>query len=419
MSAAVLYDAIIIGGGPGGSSAATFLAKAGKRVLVLEKEVFPRFHIGESLLPYNFEIFREMGVMPKLQAAGLMKKHGAQFLIGNASKSLALTFRNGKFTKETMAYQVERAVFDQLLLNHSKECCAEVREGWTVGKFEAKDDEISIEATSPKQEKQTFRAKYLIDASGRANLTGNQEGLRNFHPRLRKLSIFGHFNGVKLDEGEKAGDTVIIRLADKWFWIIPLSHEKVSVGLVMDKDDFTASHKPAEQLFNEVWQSSAVLRERMKDAKLIGNIKTTSDFSYRNSRLTSKRLFRVGDAAGFMDPIFSSGVFIAMHSGKVAANSVLQLLERPQDVNQVVERYEKNVNRAMNFYWEMVEGFYTTPFMELFMSPRNKWDLPSAVVAVLAGELEGGWKMAWRMRLFFLLVKAQKKWPLVPRLRFD
>jgi flavin-dependent dehydrogenase len=412
------YDAIIIGGGPGGSSAATFLAKAGKRVLVLEKEVFPRFHIGESLLPYNHQIFREMGVLPKLESAGLVKKFGAQFHIGNGSKSLALVFRNGKFTQETEAYQVERATFDHTLLKHARETGAEIREGWTVQRFGMNPTHVTVDATGPDGKKETFETGYLIDASGRGNVTGNQENLREFHPSLKKLCVFGHFSGVQLDPGEKAGDTVIIRLANKWFWIIPLSAEKTSVGLVMDKDEFTGAKESAEEIFAKVWEGSAVLKRRMMDAKLIGKIHTTSDFSYRNKRLASPRLLRVGDAAGFMDPIFSSGVFLAMFSGKLAAETVLQLSTGKGDEAKLLQTYEKRVGRGMDFYWEMVEGFYTTPFMELFMNPRDKWDLPSAVVAVLAGEVEGGWKLSWRMKLFFLLVKIHARRPLVPKLSF-
>src|SRR3954469_10938467 len=160
------YDALIIGGGPGGSTAASYLAKAGKRVLVLEKEHFPRFHIGESLLPYNRQIFEEMGILPKLEKASLIKKTGAQFHLGNASKSLALVFRNGHYTREPEAFQVERSTFDHLMLSHARESGAEVLEGCTVLKTSADAGGVIVQARGENRETQEFRARFLVDASG-------------------------------------------------------------------------------------------------------------------------------------------------------------------------------------------------------------------------------------------------------------
>jgi len=412
------YDAIVIGGGPGGSAVSTLLARGGKRVLVLEKEHFPRFHIGESLLPYNRRIFEEMGVLPTLQAAGFPTKLGAQFHLGNASKSLKLVFRNGCFTRETTAFQVERATFDDLLLKHAAKSGAEVREGWTVTKSSNDRDQVRVDARADSGQTAQFRAAFLVDASGRGNFTGNQEGLRIIHPKLKKLAVFGHFEGVALDEGTRAGDTVIVRLDNKWFWLIPITDKKVSVGCVMDQEEFARSKQTPAEVFARLWQSNTAMRERMKNARLVNTIQATGDFSYYNRRLVGPRLLRVGDAAGFMDPIFSAGVYLAMYSGKLAAQAVLDSLAAGNDGSRRIKVYEKRVFRAMQFYWDMVEAFYTTPFMELFLQPRPKFHLPDAIVAVLAGELEGGWKMEWRRQFFFWLIKLQARWPLVPRISF-
>jgi FADH2-dependent halogenase len=413
------YDVLIIGGGPGGSSAACYLARAGRRVLVLEKEIFPRFHIGESLLPYNHAIFRELGLLPLLEQSGFPRKTGAQFHVANGSHSVQFIFGQGRFTREPQTIQVERAKFDHILLKHARTCGAEVREGWTVQKSSSAEDHTSIETRDPDGRSHTFTARFLIDASGRGNLTGNQENLREIHPRHKKLAVFAHFTGVRLDLGERSGDTVIVRLDNKWFWIIPISAEKTSVGLVIDKDEFAQAGGDPEKIFQHWIETSPPIKQRMAEATRMGELQVTSDFSYINRRLVGHRVLRVGDAAGFMDPIFSAGVFLAMWSGKLAAQAVTESLAKDSDGARRLRRYEKRVRRAIEFYWLMVENYYTQPFMELFLQPRNHFDLPAAVNAVLAGELDAGWSVRWRLQYFYLLVKLQARWPLVPRISFS
>jgi flavin-dependent dehydrogenase len=294
-----------------------------------------------------------------------------------------------------------------------------VREGWAVARFNAASaDQVEVEARGPDGQSHRFSGSFLIDASGRGNLTGNQEQLRVLHPHLKKVAVFGHFHGVHLDDGPKAGDTVIVRLENKWFWLIPLSAEKVSVGCVLDQAEFQEARETPEALFERIWRSSPVLSARMERARLIGRIQTTSDFSYYNRRLVGPRLLRVGDAGGFMDPIFSAGVYLAMASAQLAAGAVLRALEEGSDGARHLQAYEKRFDRAMRFYWELAENFYTTPFLELFFSPREKFRIASAVNAALAGEVEGGWKIRWRLRLFFWLVQLQARRPFMPRIFF-
>lgn len=410
-------DVLIVGCGPGGSTAATFLAKAGRRVLVLERETFPRFHVGESLLPYNRPLFEEMGVWPALAAAGFPRKFGAQFHLTNDSKWTRFTFRNGPFTRHAEAIQVERSRFDHLLMQHARQVGVEVREGWQVIRFDSDADGVSVEARDPEGATHRLRAALLIDASGRGNLTGNQQQLRRVHPHHRKVAIYGHFTGVQLAGGEPRGDTFIARGEDHWFWMIPVSCEKTSVGLVLDFSKVGGARASGE-VFRQHVAASRLMRERLAQAQPVGELKTTSDFSYFNERLTDSRVLRVGDAAGFMDPIFSAGVYLAMWSGKLAALASVEALQSGEAGGRIFARYERRLQRAMRVYWRMVEHYYTTPFMELFLEPRHGLQVPAAVVAVLAGELEPPWHVRWRLEVFFLLVRLQKRRPLVPRLSF-
>jgi len=413
-----IYDAIVIGGGPGGSTAGAYLAWAGKKVLLLEKEIFPRFHVGESLLPYNVRLFTELGLMPALQAAGFPNKFGAQFELGDGSKAVGFVFRQGKFTKEHQAFQVEREIFDDILLKNSRRLGVDAREGWTVRKAESNESGAIVQASDPAGKVETFQARYLVDASGRGNLTGTQQGLRVMHASLKKIAIFRHFLNVELDPGERRGDTVITRLENSWFWFIPVSAEKTSVGCVLDQDALKRWKGSPEELFNQLVHSSPPVLRRMKNAQPLGDMRTAADFSYYNKQLVGPRLIRVGDAGGFLDPIFSSGVYIAMLSGKLAAEAIVASLQDGSYARRFA-RYEERFFSAMKFYWEMIEGFYTTPFMEVFLEPREKWNLPAAVNAALAGELRGDWSLRWRMRVFFLLVKLQGRRPFLPKISFS
>jgi FADH2-dependent halogenase len=276
-----------------------------------------------------------------------------------------------------------------------------------------------VEARAEEGGSESFTASYLVDCSGRANLTGNQQQLRIPHEALRKVAVFGHFDGVQLDGGAAAGDTVIVRLRDKWFWIIPTGSQRISVGLVLDHREFSQSPLPPDALFQAVVQSSPEMRRRLQSAHLLTSIQVTTDFSYYNRRLVGERLLRVGDAAGFMDPIFSAGVYLAMYSGRLAARTVMDCLARPQQAHRLLTRYEKRVFAALRYYWDLSLGFYNPAFLELFLQPRKVARLQDAIVAILAGELEGGWKLRWRRAFFFLLVRLQRYRSLVPRLSFD
>ncbi len=407
-----MWDAIIIGGGPAGSSTAIKMSQLGRKVLVLEKEKFPRFHVGESLLPYNRTIFDELGVWSKIQSAGFMVKRGAQFWLGDGTKRVRVTFAQGIFTEFPEAFQVERSRFDQILLDHASECGAEVREESTVLTHEVLNDRTRVKYRRADGTEETVEGKFIVDASGLSNMTANAGGQRSYYEEHKKVAIYGHFDNALMPDGDQLGDILIIRRRNSWCWMIPLSATKTSVGLVLDRTDFQAMKLTPEEAFAQAMENTPEMKRRLATATKTMPLHVARDFSYRNATLAAPRIMRVGDSAGFIDPIFSSGVFLAMQSGRDAACVIHEALAKDQPMTSAMKRYEKNVRRRIGIYWEFIENYYTHAFTELFFQPQPGLNLPSSVNAVLAGRTELPWGAWWRLRIFFLLVWLQRRHPI-------
>jgi flavin-dependent dehydrogenase len=411
------WDVIIIGGGPAGSTAAATLRQAGRSVLVLEKAKFPRFHIGESLLPYNRAIFDELGVWPKIQAAGFMLKRGAQFWMGDGSMRTRLDFSKGSFTEFPESIQVERAKFDDILLRHAEELGAEVQEEAIVTEHRVEKERVTVKYRAKDGSDHEVQAAFLMDASGLGNFTANRENLREYYPGHKKIALFGHYSGVQMPEGAEKGDILIIRRENSWFWMIPLEDNKTSVGLVLDQADFKALKQEPQQVFDEAVLNTRAVHERMINAQVITQGHVLTDFSYTNRKLVSDRLVRVGDASGFIDPIFSSGVMLAMSSGRAGAQAVQAALAAGKAMTFAMKRYEWTTRRHVSRFWMFIEKFYTKHFAQLFFQPNNRFRLLCAINCALAGRTQMTFGTWWRLRLFFTLVWIQKRFPLAKPIR--
>src|SRR6266705_3567818 len=344
-----MYDVAIIGGGPAGSTAAALLARAGRRVIVFEREKFPRFHIGESLLPFSMKAFTRLGLHEKFLRAGFMKKHGGEILGACSEPGTKFYFKDGYRSQTDHAYQVTRSDFDKLLLDHAAECGAEVHEDTSVDRIKFSKDNVEL-AIRSNGSSHTIQARYVIDASGRASMLGRQFQIKKTYNHLQKLSIFAHYDGVWRAEGIDGTLTVLLRAIDRWFWLIPLTAERTSIGVVLDSEIFRESKLSAEDFLEQALAEQPIIAKRTTDARRVSQVYVEADFSYRSARLYGDRWLLTGDAAGFIDPIFSSGVFLAMFSGERCADVLHEAFDHPRKTKRLFARYERSVNRAMAFY---------------------------------------------------------------------
>jgi flavin-dependent dehydrogenase len=398
------YDVAIIGGGPAGSVAGAALARNGRNVVILEREKFPRFRVGESLLPASSDTFDRIGVKEKLDRAGFLVKHGGEISSACGTARGIYFFRNGLNPRWKTSYQVDRSKFDQLLLDHAQACGCEVR-------YEVGVDSCSFEtgetALSCNRGTETVRAKYAIDCSGRNTLLANNLRLKEPYPHLRKFSVFAYFQGPPLPPDPDATLTRMIRADDCWCWVIPMAEGKWSVGVVMDHERFRSLQVSPEQAFEECIRQQPEVYQRIRDAKRFTPVRATADFSYRVKTMYGDRWLLAGDAAGFIDPVFSSGVHIAVYSGEQAAFALQTALERPGSRKPAFRRYQRLVQERFATYLKLSSGWYTQEFIEVFLQPRGRIRLTPAISFVLGGNPARKLGVILRLQLFYLLVYLQ------------
>jgi flavin-dependent dehydrogenase len=410
-----IYDVAIIGGGPAGSTAATLLARAGRRVIVCEREKFPRFHIGESLLPTSMKAFTRLGVHEKFEQAGFLPKFGGEIASACADEGVKFYFKDGYGSKTETAYQVPRAEFDKVLLDHAAENGAEVREETSVAKVVFYENRVEFQIQSEGSAPEKISARYVIDASGRHSVLGNHFKLREPYPHLQKISIFAHYDGVEADAGRDGTLTRQLRAADRWFWYIPLPKGRSSIGVVLDTALFKKARKSPEDFLAQAIAEQPFLARRMTHARRVTPAYASADYSYRQSRLTGDRWMLAGDAAGFIDPVFSSGVFLALLAGEQCADTLDISLDHPRRARRLFARYEKLLRRAMKGYLRFVDAWYSKEFVEVFLYPQDILQIPPAVNAVLGGNINGSFAIRWRMSAFYFIVWLQRYLPLCPR----
>jgi flavin-dependent dehydrogenase len=397
-----MIDVLIIGGGPAGSTAATLLARKGFSVTLLERERFPRFQVGESLLPYNNDLFARLGVTVPLAKGSFTPKYGAGFVTADGALGYTFRFRENLPEAYHSSFQVKRAEFDELLLRNAAANGVDVREETAVTAVDLADPKHATVTTSTGER---IDARFVIDASGHGAFLGNRLGDKADVEELKKVAVFAHYKNVPRPEGRDAGNTIIVVLRDAWFWLIPVSADTMSVGLVVGQDHLRGCGLTPEELLERTIAGAPYLAERMNDAERVTPVYVRRDFSFMMKRRTGKNFALIGDAAGFLDPIFSTGVFMAMKSADIAADAIEQRLRRGS--MRLLRRYDRSFQSAMDKYFRFITNFYRREFLEVFLQPKTDYGLIPVITGILAGNIfvtDDRWKLA----LFFLFVRAQK-----------
>src|SRR5262245_10093514 len=400
------FDVAVVGGGPGGSSAATALARRGRRVILLERERFPRFHIGESQLPWSNEVFRALGVDQAIAAAGFVKKWGASFRPPDSDKEQYADFASAVETPTPQTFQVERERFDEVLLRHSERCGVAVRERHRLVDAAFDADGVTIRFTGPDGIEQSARVGVVVDASGRTGVLVKRFGQHEFDPVLRNIAVHAQYEGIPRLEGRRSGDIRMFTRADMgWLWMIPLSDTVISVGAVIPKvvHQREAKATPEESLdhYLAATASAASLLER---ARRVTPARIDVDYSYLATRVAGDRWVAVGDAAAFLDPIFSTGVLLAMQGGLDAAAAIEAGLKSGGLSERAFARCERAARKRYHYFRRFAVGFYDPAFRDVWFTPNSRLGIYGAIVSVLAGNWRPSLMTRIKIRMFFILV---------------
>jgi len=391
-------DVLVIGGGPAGSTAATLLARKGWQVTLLEKACHPRFHIGESLLPMNMPILERLGVLEQVRTIGVLKL-GADFPVDDGRYN-NFPFKRALGVSYDYAFHVKREEFDQLLFEHARGNGVDAREQIQVERVDfAANGAISVHARTAAG-LQEFRPRYLIDASGRDAFLGGQLKLKRKNARHQSAAVFSHFRGVLRRPGDDAGNVSIFRHEHGWFWMIPLRDDVMSVGAVCSPDYLKTRQGDSEAFLMRTLTSVPEASARMDGASRVAPVHVTGNYAYQCTHMSGPGWLMLGDAYAFVDPMFSSGVFLAMNSAELGAVAVDAALREPARERVVLRQLERRLIRGLDeFKWFIYR--FTSPTMKaLFADPRNIWQVEQAVISMLAGDVFDSRPVLRRLRAF-------------------
>jgi flavin-dependent dehydrogenase len=398
-------DVLVMGGGPAGSTVATLLARQGRRVVLLEKERHPRFHIGESLLPANVALFEDLGLRSELERIG-MPKWGIEFVSPEHRHRTLYDFGEAWDKSMPMAWQVRRSELDELLFRHAAASGAQAIEGCRVTRVQFDDEGADVLAQHGGTQRQ-WRAKYVIDATGRDTLLANQFGSKARNERHNSAAIFGHFTGAQRLAGRLEGNISIFWFQHGWIWFIPLADGTTSVGATCWPYYLKQRDKPLKEFFLDTVNSVPRLAKRLEGAELIdGKVHATGNYSYTAAQSCGPRWQLLGDAYAFIDPVFSSGVYLAMASAYRGAELAAASLDQPVHSRAVAaarRHFSAHMEKGPREFSWFIFRMTNPALRNLFMRPRNVLRTKEAVLSLLAGDIFGSTPFRPSLTLFKLL----------------
>lgn len=358
------YDVAVIGGGPGGAALATFLVRAGHRCGIFEQARFPRYHIGESLIPHTHGIFDRLGLLPQLRASAFPVKHSVRFVAASGKESTPFYFSETIPGERARTWQVERSQFDNLMLDHARANGVGVHEQTSVERVLFKEGRaVGVQVIPANGSPAEVRAHVVVDASGRACVIGRQLGLRSELPELRKASVWGYFRGGKRLPGIDAGETTMFLIpGGGWFWYIPLPDDIVSVGLVADPEYVFSQSDDMGAAFTREVALCAPLADRLSTATPVGLVRGTRHLAYLNQQTCGDGWVMIGDARAFLDPIYSSGLYLALGSAELAAQCIDEALKRGDVSAARLGRFEPALWKGVDVVRRLIHAFYDPAF---------------------------------------------------------
>lgn len=393
-------DVLVVGGGPSGSTIAALLAARGERVTVVEKDRHPRFHIGESLLPLNLPLLDRLGVREQVDKIGMLK-YGAEFVSPYHRKRITFDFADALRKDHPYAYQVRRSEFDHILLKNAAVKGADVIEGCRIGDVEfPPEGGVHARGIDDQGQQRSWRAKFIVDASGRDTFLANRFRIKQRNGKHNSAAMFGHFIDARRPAGKAEGNISIFWFDHGWFWFIPLADGATSIGAVCWPEYIKSRNRDLTAFFMETIASCPELAETLKEATLVSPVTATGNYSYQAENMSGKNYILLGDAFAFIDPLFSTGVYLAMNSAFLGADVISASLHSPRETAAAVKRFDAAVRHALGMFSWYIHRITSPVMRNLLMNPGNQFRVQEAMLSMLSGDIFDRTGLSIRLMIF-------------------